>query len=108
MEKWEPVIPFGYSEDEVADIIEKFGKTVEKIENSEFKAPDAEYLASQPDGMKSAFGTYICRNCDVRYSCKSYASYVMQSRGAKRNNMLEYMKLSDIEQNDFIEGNLEN
>ena len=32
MAKWEPVIPFGYSEDEVADIIEKFGETVEKIE----------------------------------------------------------------------------
>ena len=107
MDKWEPVIPFGYSEDEVADIIEKFGKTVEKIENSEFKAPPVEVLREIPKGMKSSFSTHVCRNCDIRFSCKSFAEYIMETRATTRNNMIEYMKLPDNEQEDFIEGNLE-
>lgn len=107
MEKWQPVIPFGYSEDEVANIIEKFGKTVEKIENSEFEAPPVEILNEKPEGMKSSFGTHVCRNCDIRFSCKSFAAFVMNSRGASRNNMIDFMKLPDSEQNEFIDGNLE-
>ena len=107
MDKWEPVIPFGYSEEEVADIIEKFGNTVEKIENSEFEAPPVEVLNEKKDGMRSTFGTSVCRNCDVRFSCKSYASFIINSRGANKYNMIEFMKLPDNEQDDFIEGNLE-
>lgn len=105
--KWEPVIPFGYSEDEVADIIDKFGKTVEKIENSEFEAPSVEVLNAKPSGTKSTFATQVCRNCDVRFSCKSFKKFLMNSRGAQRNNMIDYMKLPDGEQNDFIDDNLE-
>lgn len=107
MENWDPVIPFGYSEDEVADIIEKFGITVEKIENSEFNAPPVEVLNSKVEGMKSSFGTSVCRNCDVKFSCNSYVSFVTSSRGANRQNMIEYMKISDSEQNDFIDDNLD-
>ena len=107
MANWEPVIPFGYDEEEVADIIEKFGTTVEKIENADFAPPPVEVLKDKPKGMTSSFGTHVCRNCDVRFSCKSFASFLMESRGAKRNNMIEFMKLPDSEQNDFIDGNLE-
>ena len=107
MDKWEPVIPFGYSEDEVAEIIEKFGLTVEKIENSEFNAPPVEVLNGREEGMRSSFGTNVCRNCDVRFSCKSYASFIIASRGATRQNMIEFMKVPESEQNDFIDGNLE-
>lgn len=105
--KWEPVIPFGYSEDEVADIIEKFGETVEKIENSEFEAPPVQTLEEKPNGMKSSFGTHVCRNCDIRFSCNSFFEFIVNSRGANRNNMIEFMQLPDKEQNDFIDGNLE-
>ena len=107
MDKWEPVIPFGYNEDEVADIIEKFGQTVEKIENAEFEAPPVEVLHEKKVGMSGSFGTSVCRNCDVRFSCRSYAEFIINSRGATRNNMIDFMKLSDNEQNDFIDGNLE-
>ena len=107
MEKWEPIIPFGYSEDEVADIIEKFGNTVEKIENLEFAAPPVEVLNTRQDGMKSAFGTHVCRNCDVRYSCKSFREFIMNSRSASRSDMIDYMNPSESERNDFIDGNLE-
>ena len=107
MAKWEPVIPFGYSEDEVADIIEKFGETVEKIENSEFEAPPVQILEEKTNGMKSSFGTHVCRNCDVRFSCNSFFEFIVNSRGANRNNMIEFMQLPDKEQNDFIDGNLQ-
>lgn len=107
LNNWEPVIPFGYSEDEVADIIERFGKNVEKIENAEFTAPPVDVLKDKPAGMNSTFGTHICRNCDVRYSCKSFAEFIINSRGANKNNMIDFMKLPDNEQSDFIDGNLE-
>lgn len=107
MDKWDPVIPFGYSEEEVADIIDKFGRIVEQIENSEFFPPSVEVLSEKKYDMKSSFATHICRNCDVRYSCKSYIEYIVNARGANKNNMIDYMKLPDSEQNDFIDGNLE-
>lgn len=107
LNKWEPVIPFGYKEEEVAEFIERFGRTVEKIENSVFEAPHVDVLFNRSVGMKSSFGNQICRNCDIRFSCKSFIEFVINSRGANRNNMIEFMKLPENEQNDFIDGNLE-
>lgn len=105
-DKWEPVIPFGYDEDEVADMIENFGETVECIENSEFAPPDVKRLESKMPGMKSNFATHVCRNCDVRYSCSSYVEYLRKSRNATKNSMLKYMTNSAEENDEFIEGNL--
>lgn len=105
-DKWEPVIPFGYDEDEVADMIERFGETVEHIENSDFTPPEVKKLESKMPGMKFNFATHVCRNCDVRYSCSSYVEYLKKSRNANRSNMLKYMAGSAEEQEEFIEGNL--
>lgn len=105
-DKWEPVIPFGYDEDEVADMIENFGETVERIENSEFAPPDVKRLESKMLGMKSNFATHVCRNCDVRYSCSSYVEYLKKSRNATKNSMLKYMVNTAEENDEFIEGNL--
>ena len=106
VKNWEPIIPIGYSEDEVADMINNFGEVVEHIENSDFAAPDVNTLLNVPDGMKKPFAVHVCRNCDVRYSCKSYAEYMKVSKGANRNNMYKYMCARAEDQDDFVNGNL--
>ena len=107
VKNWEPIIPIGYSEDEVADMINNFGEVVEHIENSDFAAPDVNTLLNVPDGMKKPFAVHVCRNCDARYSCKSYAEYMKVSKGANRNNMYKYMCARAEDQDDFVNGNLE-
>lgn len=106
VKEWNPIIPIGYSEDEVAEMIENFGNIVEKIENREFSAPAVETLLNKPDGMKNAFAVHICRNCDLRYSCHSYEEYLIHSKGATKNKMFEFLNARSAEQDDFIEGNL--
>ena len=103
-ERWQPVIPFGYSEEDVAEMIEKFGDTVEKIEGSEFTPPPVEKLNEKKPGMKTNFANMVCSNCDVRYSCSSYIEHMKNSRGARRDSMLKYMAPTASEQDEFIEG----
>lgn len=107
LESWQPVIPIGYKEEEVEAMINSFGEVVEKIENSEFAPPDVDVLLNKPSGMKSVFAVHMCRNCDVRFNCSSYRKYLEVSKGATRNNMRKYMRPSAEEQNDFIQGNME-
>jgi hypothetical protein len=106
-DKWEPVIPFGYDEDEVADMIENFGETVERIENSEFAPPDIKRLESKMPGMKTNFATHVCRNCDVRYSCSSYREYMKKTRNARKDNIMKFMAPTASEQDEFVEGCLQ-
>ncbi|HOS30697.1 MAG TPA: PD-(D/E)XK nuclease family protein [Treponemataceae bacterium] len=106
VKNWQPVIPIGYSEDEVADMIDNFGEVVEHIENSRFSAPDVDSLLNIPDGMKKPFAVHVCRNCDVRFSCRSYVEYMKVNKGANRNNMFKYMCVRAEDQDDFITGNL--
>ena len=107
VKNWEPIIPIGYSEEEVADMIDNFGEVVEHIENSDFTPPAVDTLLNAQNGMKKPFGVQICRNCDIRFSCKSYAEYMKVSKGANRNNMYKYMCARAEDQDDFINGNLE-
>ena len=50
MEQWEPVIPLGYSEEEIESMIQQFGSTVEEIEHHEFAAPPIERLYEKDEG----------------------------------------------------------
>ena len=107
MQSWQPVIPLGYSEDEIESMIEQFGETVEDIENNRFAAPPAERLFEKEDGERNIFAVRICRNCDARFSCDSFRQYVRQSdRGNQgiRKYLDDYG--TDFSTEDFIEGNL--
>lgn len=106
LDRWNPVIPFGYDEDEVAEMIERFGETVERIEKSDFESPPIEKLQTKMPGMKSNFATHVCRNCDARYSCPSFVEYVKSSRNASQNDALRYMASPAEETENFIEENL--
>lgn len=103
---WNPIIPMGYDEDEVADMIDNFGEVVEHIENGDFHAPDVNTLLNVPAGMKKSFAVHVCHNCDVRFSCRSYAEYMKVSKGANKNNMFKYINSRAENQDDFIESNL--
>ena len=104
--EWNPILPMGYSEEEVATMIENFGNVVEKIEKKEFTAPDVDTLLNKPAGMKNVFAVHVCRNCDVRFSCKSYAEYLNYAKGAKRGDMYKFMSARAEDQDDFINGNM--
>ena len=106
MRNWNPIVPIGYNEDEVREMIENFGNVVEKIENNEFSAPPVEVLQERKPGKRATFGVDVCRNCDVRFSCSSYAEYLRVSSGASRGTMYKFMTARDEEQDQFIDGNL--
>jgi len=104
---WNPVIPLGYTEDEVESMIEDFGRTVEDIENHRFTAPPVEKLTEKPEGERNIFAVRVCRNCDARFSCEPFREYVRNTdRGNQtlRNYLDDYG--TDFTVNDFIDGNL--
>lgn len=73
--EWNPVVELQYDEDEIAEMIENFGEVVEKIQNCEFEAPSPERLLSIIPGTRESYGSHICSNCDIRFSCESYKRY---------------------------------
>ena len=104
--RWNPIIPIGYSEEEVADMINNFGDVVEQIENSKFAPPAVDSLLNVPKGMKKPFAVHVCRNCDVRFSCNSYTEYIKASSGGNRNTMYKYMFVRAEDQDEFLNCNL--
>jgi hypothetical protein len=75
MRQWDPVVPMGYSEDEIEHFIQQFGKVVEHIEEGEFTAPPVERLSTHQGRRGSIFAIEVCRNCDVRFSCSSWKRF---------------------------------
>jgi len=107
MTHWNPVIPLGYSEEEIESMIEQFGSTVEDIEHHEFAAPPVERLYEKDDGGRAIFANRICRNCDVRFSCPSFREYALKNNRAGRG-FRKYLDDygTDFTTEDFVEGNL--
>lgn len=107
MERWDPVIPLGYSEDEVEAMIDDFGRTVDAIEDHEFAAPGLEKLLEKEEGGRGVFATRVCRNCDARYSCPSFRDYARQS-DSRNQGFRKYFDDygTDYTTDEYIEGNL--
>jgi len=104
---WDPIIPLGYSEDEVERMIKDFGAVVESIEDHVFTPPPTERLTSKEGRDRNIFAVRVCRNCDIRYSCASFRDYVKSSdRGNQgfRRYLDDYG--TEIAPEAFIEGNL--
>ena len=94
MSKWDPVIPVAFDESGVQQTIEDFGRVVDRIEDHDFTPPTLQQLQERLPGTRSRFAVYVCRNCDVRYSCRSYQRYVFA--GAARTESLMRTYLSDL------------
>lgn len=104
---WDPIIPLGYSENEIERMIEEFGAVVEAIEDHEFQPPPTDRLTLKESKDRNIFAVRVCRNCDIRYSCASFRDYAKSSdRGNQgfRRYLDDYGTENTAEA--FIEGNL--
>lgn len=109
---WEPVVPIHFDPKKVTETIAKFGETVDDIENGVFAPPPLERLNELVSitKYKVRFATHVCRNCDARFSCKSYREYAW--RGGRKSAdapMAKYFAeaLPDEEQEAWRSSNLE-
>lgn len=112
LSRWEPVVPIEFSLKKLKETIAEFGKVVDHIEDGKFSPPSIERLNEGVSGvnLKVRFGTQVCRNCDARFSCKSYREYAWRGgRGAAERAMAQYLgeTPADEEQEAWRSGNLE-
>lgn len=107
LEVWDPIVPLGYSEDEIEEMVEDFGRTVEDIENKRFSAPPVKELKAKNPGDQVAYAVRFCRNCDARFSCPSFQDYVSES-DTGRHGICKFLDDYGTEYSpeEFIEGNL--
>lgn len=82
VERWNPLVEIDFNTKKVKETIRSFGEVVDKIEDHEFAPPLVEKLL-QPFGDRTnvKFGTHVCRNCDVRFSCTAYRVYMRHGSG---------------------------
>lgn len=112
LHEWDPVVPIRFDPRKVEETIARFGEVVDDIENGVFAPPPLERLNELVEGIKYKvrFATNVCRNCDARFSCKSYREYAWRS-GRKTNDapMTQYFEevLPDEEQEAWRSSNLE-
>ena len=109
---WDPVVPIDFDSKKVQQTIAEFGEVVDSIEDGRFAPPPLDRLNSLVEGtkLKVRFATHVCRNCDARFSCKSYREYAWRGgRGAADRPMAKYFAeaLPDEEQEVWRSSNLE-
>ncbi|MGE5410470.1 MAG: PD-(D/E)XK nuclease family protein [Clostridiales bacterium] len=105
---WQPVIEIEYDRNRVAQTIEDFADTVDAIEEGCFNSKPTSELKSKISGTNQLFATYVCRNCDARFSCGSFREYAIGKGGKLTGNFAEYY--SDFgdgsDQENWINGNI--
>ncbi len=108
IEAWNPVIPLGFSETGIQEMIDDFGTVVEKIEGKEFSPPPTSRLKTKDVGEKNIFAVRTCRNCDARFSCESFREYV-RSTGKDGKSLKKYLDDygTEIDNEEFIDANLD-
>jgi len=109
---WDPVVPIRFDPKKVLETIAKFGETVDNIENGVFAPPPMDRLNELMTGskFKVRFATHVCRNCDARFSCKSYREYAWRGgRKTQDSVMAQYFAepLPDKEMEVWRSSNLE-
>ncbi len=112
MTSWNPCIEIDLNKTQVQQIISEFGEVVDKIERRDFRPPPVEVLlAPSTPGGKSPFGTEVCRNCDVRFSCNSFRQFAIRSQGGQRADLAINYFLGDygpdFERSEWMDANLE-
>jgi hypothetical protein len=91
MAKWDPVIPIEYEMGRVKATIDEFGAAVDRIESHHFAPRSVEHLNARLPGTRAKFAVYVCRNCDARYSCRSYQTYSFGSHARSENSVAAYL-----------------
>jgi len=89
---WNPVVEIDHKQENVEETIAEFAKVVDDIEERHFSPPVAKRLKETEAGTNVQFATYVCRNCDARFSCSSYREYVKQSGARSQSAFWKYLE----------------
>jgi len=100
-QKWDPVIKIKFMQERVEKTIEEFGEIVDCIENHEFGPLAIEKLNATTGGSTIKLATWLCRNCDARYSCESYRRYSLGSKSKIESQFRKY--INDVADEDDLD-----
>lgn len=78
LDAWEPLVAFDFDESQISDTIAAFGQVVDAIEAGRFAPRSLQDLEEKIYGNET-FATRTCRNCDARFSCRTYRRYLQQA-----------------------------
>lgn len=79
MQSWNPVIEIPFNIGHVQETVDDFARTVDSIEDGRY-APSPIGRLKEKEFRNETFATRVCRNCDVRFSCRSYRKHVKTSK----------------------------
>lgn len=82
--EWEPIKRIPLSIERVEATIRHFGAIVDAIEDGDFAPAPVTKLQSRLPGMKANFASQVCINCDARYSCDSFRTYLRHTQPNRR------------------------
>ena len=102
--EWEPLIDIETDQSSVEQFLEKFGQTIDNIEDGKFAPPDYDRLTKR-DFLNEIFAVNVCRNCDVRFSCDSYREYAKKS-GKVRDDFYKIFEDDDEERTERLDEEL--
>lgn len=104
---WNPLVPLTFNVDAVAATIRGFGAVVDQIESRQFTPkPLAGLCSADPNTYPGKnFAQYVCTRCDGRFSCSSYAAYLLEHPKDKENNTFTLQPI-DAEQDPSELGNV--
>lgn len=108
LSKWEPLIELDFDQSKVKEVVDHFAEIVDCIEEKKFKPAGVDVLKSTMEGTNALFGTRVCRNCDVRFSCASYRDYATSKGKGERGSFRKYFDDfgSDTDKEDWVNANL--
>ncbi|MXV20015.1 PD-(D/E)XK nuclease family protein [Deinococcus xianganensis] len=111
LERWQPCITIPLNAVAVEHTVERFGEIVDQIEGREFRPPPVERLrAPIRPGAKQPFGTAVCANCDVRFTCNSYRQFRLQTTPGVAPDRVMQAALdeyaSSTEQGQWVDANM--
>jgi hypothetical protein len=89
MEAWEPILDVRVDPNIVAEVVDRFGRVVDLIEDRKFSPPAVAVLEA-PSGLstKTSFAHDVCRNCDARFGCSSHRQLVRSNAPGRANQAL--------------------
>jgi hypothetical protein len=77
--QWNPFIEIEADAGSIDETVRAFGEVVDQIEDGAFGPPLPARLNKPAPGGKLPYARDICRNCDARFSCSAYRTYIKGS-----------------------------
>lgn len=116
LQSWNPLVRLPLAPAAIDQTFAQIAQTVDRIEDGLFSPPPPATLAQaagtdeNAGGKGVTFATLHCRNCDGRFSCSSYRTYVVEGGKVGRRAFLpQYIGRPQDEQevDDWVDENIE-